>query len=135
MVSQKTLIDGIIRPRLNEIFTMIGLEIKKSGFGGQTPAGIVITGGGALTVGARESAKRVLAMPVRVGGPNNIKGIIDEVQSPAFATVVGLTLSTSGGDGGSSKSMSMGKLKVNFPVAGSGKIVKKLFSFIKSFMP
>lgn len=45
-VSQKTLIDGIIRPRLNEIFTMVGLEVKKSGFGGQTPSGLVVTGGG-----------------------------------------------------------------------------------------
>lgn len=45
-VSKKTLIEGIIRPRLNEIFTMVGQELKKSGLGGQTPAGIVITGGG-----------------------------------------------------------------------------------------
>ena len=59
-VSQKTLVEGIIRPRLNEIFTMVGLEIKKSGFGGQTPAGLVITGGGARTVGAVEAAKRCL---------------------------------------------------------------------------
>src|SRR3989338_292852 len=44
-VSKKTLIDGIIKPRLNEIFTMVGLEIKKSGFGGLTPAGLVICGG------------------------------------------------------------------------------------------
>ncbi len=65
-VSNKTLTDGIIRPRLNEIFTMIGIEIKRSGYAGQTPAGIVITGGGALTVGITDSAKRTLAMPVRL---------------------------------------------------------------------
>lgn len=41
-VSKKTLIEGIIRPRLNEIFTFIGLEIKKSGFVGQTPSGLEI---------------------------------------------------------------------------------------------
>ena len=76
-VSRKTLIDGIIRPRLNEIFTFVGLEIKKSGFGGQTPSGLVITGGGALTIGAVDSGKRTLAMPVRLGLPANIKGIID----------------------------------------------------------
>ncbi len=135
MVSQKTLIEGIIRPRLNEIFTMIGLEIKKSGFGGQTPAGIVITGGGALTVGVKESAKRILAMPVRTGGPNNIKGIIDEVQSPAFATVIGLTLSTSGGESASNKGLNLGNFKVGLSMGGSTKIVKKIFSLIKSFMP
>ncbi len=91
-VSHKTLVEGIIRPRLNEIFTMIGLEIKKSGFGGQTPSGLVLTGGGALTVGIKDSAKRMLAMPVRVGIPTGVKGIIDEVQHPAFATSIGLTL-------------------------------------------
>ncbi len=132
-VSQKTLVEGIIRPRMNEIFTMIGLEIKKSGFGGQTPAGIVITGGGGLTVGVRDCAKRILAMPVRVGGPNNIKGIIDEVQSPAFATVVGLTLCTTGGEGKVKNKFGLSGLRI--PAGGSGKIIKRLFSLIKSFIP
>ena len=68
---------------------MIGIEIKKSGFGGQTPSGIVITGGGAKTVGVTDAAKRMLAMPVRVAIPTNIKGIIDEIQEPSFATVIG----------------------------------------------
>jgi len=89
-VSSKTLVEGIIRPRLNELFTMIALEIKKSGFATQTPAGLVITGGGAKTVGAEESAKRMLSMTVRVGVPQNIAGLIDDVESPTFATAVGL---------------------------------------------
>lgn len=89
-VSSKTLVEGIIRPRLNELFTMIALEIKKSGFATQTPAGIVITGGGARTVGAEESAKRMLSMPVRIGLPTNITGLIDDVENPTFATSVGL---------------------------------------------
>ncbi len=89
-VSSKTLVEGIIRPRLNELFTMIALEIKKSGFATQTPAGLVITGGGAKTVGAEESAKRMLSMTVRVGIPQNIAGLIDDVESPTFATAVGL---------------------------------------------
>lgn len=89
-VSSKTLVEGIIRPRLNELFTMIALEIKKSGFATQTPAGLVITGGGAKTVGAEDSAKRMLSMTVRVGIPQNIAGLIDDVESPTFATPVGL---------------------------------------------
>lgn len=89
-VSQKTLVEGIIRPRLNELFTMIALEIKKSGFATQTPAGLVITGGGARTVGAEESAKRMLSMPVRVGIPTRMSGLIDDVENPTFATSVGL---------------------------------------------
>ncbi|MBI4091758.1 MAG: cell division protein FtsA [Candidatus Levybacteria bacterium] len=89
-VSQKTLVDGIIKPRLNELFTFVGIELKKSGFATQTPAGVVITGGGARTAGAQESAKRMLSMPVRVGIPANVTGLIDDVENPAFATSVGL---------------------------------------------
>ncbi len=91
-VSQKTLIDGIIKPRLNELFTMVGIELKKSGFATQTPAGVVITGGGAKTAGAQECAKRMLSMPVRVGLPTNITGLIDDVENPTFATAVGLLI-------------------------------------------
>jgi cell division protein FtsA len=89
-VSQKTLVDGIIKPRLNELFTFVGIELKKSGFATQTPAGVVITGGGARTAGAQESAKRMLSMPVRIGVPANVTGLIDDVENPSFATSVGL---------------------------------------------
>lgn len=133
-VSQKTLVDGIIRPRLNEIFTMVGLEIKKSGFGGQTPAGLVITGGGAMTVGIKDAAKRMLAMPVRVGMPQNMKGIIDEIQTPAYATVIGLTINGSRMD--EERSLPFGLSIPKIPgMGGSGKILKKLFDIIRSFIP
>ncbi len=91
-ISKKTLIDGIMKPRLNELFTMVGMELKKSGYATQTPAGLVITGGGARTVGAEESAKRMLSMPVRVGNPINITGLIDDVENPSYATSVGLLM-------------------------------------------
>lgn len=133
-VSQKTLIEGIIRPRLNEIFTMIGLEIKKSGFGGQTPAGIVITGGGALTVGMRDCARRTLAMPVRIGIANDVKGIIDEVVHPAFATVTGLAL-YGGRSGVTQKSLPFGFSMPKGGASGANKIVKKVVDIIKSFIP
>lgn len=131
-VSQKTLIDGIIRPRLNEICTMIGLEIKKSGFGGQTPAGIVLTGGGALTVGIRDSARRTLAMPVRIGMPSNLKGIIDEVQHPAFSTSIGLIMY-----GAKNTTEKTKPFRFNLPRGGSGTsgIMKKIINLIKSFIP
>lgn len=132
-VSQKTLIDGIIRPRLNEIFTMVGLEIKKSGFGGQTPAGLVVTGGGALTVGIKDSAKRMLAMPVRVGMPTNLKGIIDEVQNPAYASVIGLTVYGSKNDLAKPTAFGFSMPKVSGQ--GSGKMMKRIVDIIKSFIP
>ena len=132
-VSQKTLIDGIIRPRLNEIFTMVGLEIKKSGFGGQTPSGLVVTGGGARTVGTIECAKRMLAMPVRIGEPQNIKGIIDEIQDSPFACVVGLAIY-----GALIGVESTGSFKMSIPGIPSlrlGKTPKKIIDLIKSFIP
>lgn len=133
-VSQKTLIEGIIRPRLNEIFTMIGLEIKRSGFGGQTPAGLVVTGGGAQTIGVESAAKRVLAMPVRIGVPTNIKGIIDEIEgSPSFATVVGLAMY--GATLESQSSLPFGISLPKLPLFGLNKIFSKIISLAKSFLP
>ena len=132
-VSQKTLVEGIIRPRLNEICAMIGIEIKKSGFGGQTPAGIVLTGGGALTVGMRDAARRTLAMPVRVGMPQNVKGIIDEVQHPAFSTAIGLTLY-----GARNTVAHSSSFKLPFPKGGQmggSKVFKKLINLVKTFIP
>jgi len=134
-VSQKTLVDGIIRPRLNEIFTMVGLEIKKSGFGGQTPSGLVITGGGARTIGSVESAKRMLAMPVRVGEPQDMKGIIDEIQDTPFAAVVGLTIYGALQGVESTSSFKM-KLPKGIPsVRVPGKLPKRIMDLIKSFIP
>lgn len=91
-VAKRTLVEGIMKPRLREIFNMIALEIKRSGFGGFTPAGIVLTGGGAETLGAVEICKQELAMPVRLGTPTGVKGLIDEIEHPAYSTAVGLLL-------------------------------------------
>lgn len=134
-ISRKTLIEGIIKPRLNEIFTMVGLEIKRSGFGGMTPSGVVMTGGGALTVGAVEAARRNLAMPVHIGIPQRVTGLIDEIITPSYAAGVGLLLwgHTSG------KSESSGSLLSNFGKMGSAVQVKglagKLVDLVKSFLP
>jgi cell division protein FtsA len=133
-VSKKTLIEGIIRPRLNEIFTFVGLEVKKSGFFGQTPSGLVITGGGARTIGVSDSAKRMLAMPVRIGEPTNLKGIIDEVQDSPFATVVGLAMYAATLDVKSSLPFGLAMPSLKIPGI-SGKSFSKIISFFKSFLP
>ena len=132
-VSYKTLVDGIIRPRMNEIFTMVGIEIKKSGYGGQTPAGLVITGGGAMTVGIKDAAKRMLAMPVRVGTPIDLKGIVDEVQNPAYASVVGLLMYGAKNDV-SKRATGFGFSMPKVP-GGSNHMMKKIIELIKSFIP
>lgn len=133
-ISRKTLTEGIIKPRLNEIFTMIGLELKQAGFGGRTPAGVVITGGGALTAGAADSAKRMLALPVRVGAPVGITGLVEDLSFPAYAATVGSVIwasrvmSGSGGMGLGSLTHGLGE----FPVKGMfGKVV----NVIKGLLP
>lgn len=132
-VSQKTLVDGIIKPRLNEICTMIGLEIKKSGFAGQCPAGVVFTGGGSLTVGLKDASRRTLAMPVRIGMPHDVKGIIDEVQHPAFSTAIGLI--HYGLANGISRSASSSRFNMPKGMGGGSKLVKKVLNLIKTFIP
>lgn len=131
-VSSKTLVEGIIRPRLNELFTMIALEIKKSGFVTQTPAGLVITGGGAKTVGAEDSAKRMLSMTVRAGIPQNIAGLIDDVESPTFATAVGLMEFSRDfrGEGGSGPGLSNMLPGFKFDMKSMSSITKLLQKFL-----
>ena len=133
-VSRKTLVEGIIRPRLNELFTMVGLELKKSGLATQTPAGIVITGGGALTVGAEDCAKRILSMPVRVGYPQHISGLIDDVENPTFATSIGLLYFGKHFNVIESQDM-FGSLIKSFSFKSTNKWTHKLSKLLKGFLP
>ncbi len=89
-VSKRTLTEGIIRPRLNEIFTMVRLDLERAGIINKIPSGAVVTGGGALTIGVMDSAKRMLTLPVRIGVPSGVNGLVDEILNPAFATPIGL---------------------------------------------
>ncbi|MBI4008911.1 cell division protein FtsA [Candidatus Roizmanbacteria bacterium] len=91
-VSFKNLLDGIIAPRLEEMYKLVFDEIEKSGFANSVPSGLVISGGGALTVGMIDTGKRIMGMPVRVGNPAGITGLVDELISPQYATTVGLLL-------------------------------------------
>ena len=82
----------IIEPRLDEIFELIQKEIAKSGYEGALASGVVITGGSMLLPGAVEMAERSFGLPVRLGLPTHVGGIVDVVDSPAYAAAVGLVL-------------------------------------------
>jgi len=129
-ISRKAVVDSIIRPRLQEIFKYVGKEIKKSGFGSQTPSGLVITGGGALTVGVSDQAKFILGFPARMGKVEGFTGLIDEIDSPSYAAAAGLLLY--GAQAGNPE-------KMNMPVLGSGlpirQVTQKVTDLIKSFLP
>jgi cell division protein FtsA len=80
----------IIEARVEEIFDMILQEIKRSGYDGLLPAGVVLCGGTAELAGIRDLARDALNLPVRVGAPHDLQGLVDVLGSPAYATSVGL---------------------------------------------
>jgi cell division protein FtsA len=82
----------IIEPRLDEIFELVQKEIVKSGFEGALTSGIVITGGSMLLPGAVEMAERSFGLPVRLGLPAHVRGLVDIIRNPTYATGVGLVL-------------------------------------------
>jgi cell division protein FtsA len=80
----------IIEARVSETFSLILQEIKRSGYDGLLPAGMVLTGGTAALPGIKTVAMDVLGMPVRTAQPDNMTGLIDKLNSPAYSTSVGL---------------------------------------------
>lgn len=82
----------IIRPRMEEIFTMIRDRLDKLALYRPLGGGIVLTGGGAQLRGASELASYIFKLPVRVGYPLPLGGLVEEYRSPIYATAVGLVL-------------------------------------------
>lgn len=80
----------IIEARAEEIFAMIQKEIKRSGYDGLLPAGIVLCGGTAQMPGLQELGRRVLGLPVRIGEPQELQGLVDTISTPAHAVGIGL---------------------------------------------
>jgi cell division protein FtsA len=80
----------IIEARVDEIFTLVVQELKRSGYDGLLPAGIVLTGGTALLRNIRHNASRVMHMPARVAYPQHLTGLKDKLESPIHATGAGL---------------------------------------------
>ncbi len=80
----------IIEARVAEIFSLTLQEIKRSGYDGLLPAGMVLTGGTAALAGIKRVASDVLGMPVRTAQPENLSGLVDRLNSPAYSTGVGL---------------------------------------------
>lgn len=122
----KNLLYKIIDARLSEIFSLIALEVKRVNLTGKLPAGAVLTGGGALTYGIERIAKNLLKMPVRIGYPTGVTGLIDEIQGPAFAATVGGILYGS--------NLLKNSMDLSFD-KNRGNIASKLFEKFKTFLP
>jgi cell division protein FtsA len=80
----------ILEPRVEELFGLVRQEIKRSGYDGLLPAGVVLTGGTSLLPGIRQVASDVLHLPVRQSGPDDLRGLVDQLHSPAFSASLGL---------------------------------------------
>jgi cell division protein FtsA len=81
---------NIIHARVEEIFSLVVQEIKRSGYDGLLPAGMVLTGGSSALPGIRTLASSVLGVPVRVAKPEKLIGMTDRLDSQAYSTSVGL---------------------------------------------
>ena len=91
-VLSRQILGEILEPRVEEIFSLVNREIMKSGFADTIASGIVITGGASLLEGIPELAEQIFNLPSRRGYPQGFGGITDVVNSPMYATAVGLVL-------------------------------------------
>lgn len=131
-LSRKTLLEGIMAPRMKEMFEFIGQEIEKHQLFSKIPSGVVLAGGGAETVDIVEVCKHTLQLPTRVGTPTGFLGLIDEVEKPAFAASLGLLRYAAG------KAVYQPPAKASFslPQVGSlTEIPKKIAQLIQSLLP
>jgi cell division protein FtsA len=82
----------IIEARLAEIFLMVRAELRKVGRDGMLPCGAVLVGGGAKLPGIAEAAKAQLSLPASIGFPIELRGVVDRLDDPRFATGIGLMM-------------------------------------------
>ena len=91
-ILSRQILGEIIEPRVEEIFTLIHNDLHRSGYEDLINSGVVITGGSAELYGITEMAEQVFNAPSRVGYPEGIKGLVEVVNKPMYATAVGLVL-------------------------------------------
>ena len=91
-VMARRILSEILQPRAEEIFHLVWDEIRRAGYERSLNSGIVLTGGGAILEGMPEIAEQIFDLPIRRGCPVGVGGLADHVNSPSFATGVGLVL-------------------------------------------
>ncbi len=82
----------ILEPRVEEIFSLINREVYRAGMEETITSGVVVTGGSSLLEGVIDIAESVFNLPTRIGRPAGIRGLVDVVNNPMYATAVGLVL-------------------------------------------
>lgn len=120
----------IIQARIDEIFDLVNRELRRIGKERKLPAGVILVGGGAKIPGIIDLAKDKLRLNVQIGYPQDIDGLVDKVDDPNFATVVGLIHKALGmRDKGDEK-------KIFMPALSSGHgMVSRMKRFFRNFLP
>ena len=90
-ISQKSMV-SILEARMEEILQLVDKNITGSGSRNRINAGLVLTGGTALLPNVVELAEQVFDMPVRIGYPSNVGGLLEQINTPRTTTAVGLVL-------------------------------------------
>lgn len=90
-LSRQTLAE-VVEPRYEELLNLVHAELRRSGFEDLVAAGVVLTGGSSKMEGVVDLAEEVFHMPVRLGMPQFVMGLVDVVRNPIHATGVGLLL-------------------------------------------
>lgn len=132
-LSKRSIVENIMVPRIQEIFDLIADELEEHNLTEEIPAGLVLSGGGAETVKITEIAKRHLNLPVRIGDPIELEGLITDIQKPSYATSIGLLVyGKKQGDGEAVSQFNLGAI---FDGVELGNIWQKISSFFKSLLP
>ncbi len=91
-VVSKQHLSEIIQARYHEILCLIKDELRKIGRDGMLPSGVVLTGAASKMPGLVDLARETLNLPVQIGYPQHVDGVVDGIDDPAFATVIGLLI-------------------------------------------
>lgn len=113
----------VVEARVEEIFQMILQAIKDSNFSGLLPAGIVITGGSSQLRGMADIATKVLGVPARIALPRNLQGLVDNINTPGYATSIGLLR------------WAMSEHQIYRPSERRGELKRRLSGFFRSLLP
>lgn len=133
VLSKEDIIEGIMVPRMQEIFSLISEKLATQDLLHDIPAGLVLTGGGSETNSIVQVAKDELKLPAHIGKPIELSGLTSDIQKPGYATSIGLLLygKQQGGE-----QVSQGFTLPSLKFAGpSGKLFAKIGELFKSLLP
>jgi cell division protein FtsA len=119
----RSMVIGVIRPRLEETFEMVRDRLDGAGLGRAGAGRVVLTGGASQLVGVRDLAYKILDRPVRLGRPAPLRGLAEAASGPAFATACGL-LNWAAGEGRALQD-------IELEARPSGGIVRRIVDFLR----